>query len=121
MINMKRIIYLLVVFTAFTLNSVELKAQKTKIKVKDLPENIQDQLNDKYSKYVTKSTIKVQDDKDQVTYEVELQKKNNLLLLEFDESGELLFSEKSHSYTFDGTEPVKKKSNSSDGHSGHSH
>lgn len=99
-----------------------LQAQTTaKIKVEQLPKNAQVMLDKKYSKYHINEMVKKEDKQKQPTYEIELQKKNKLIYLVYDVKGILLSTRKSKSFSFDGTEPVKKPApRANDGHN-HTH
>ena len=98
-----------------------LEAQTTaKIKGEQLPETARTTLDKKYSKYRINEMIKKEDKQKQTTYEIELQKKNRLIYLVYSSEGTLVSKRKSKTFSFDGTEPIKKTPASHDGHN-HTH
>jgi len=98
-----------------------LQAQTTaKIKAEQLPETTQTELNKKYGKYHANEIVKKEDKQKQTTYEIELQKKNKLIYLVYSSEGTLVSKRKSKTFSFDGTEPIKKTPASHDGHN-HTH
>ncbi len=100
----------------------ELHAQTTtKIKVEQLPETAQADLVKIYSKYQVNSMVQKEDVQGQTSYKIELQKKNKLVYLLYNNEGTLVSKRKSKSFTFDGMEPVKKPApRANDGHN-HTH
>lgn len=86
-----------------------------------LPLNVRTILMDKYNTYTVNTIYKNINKSGEVSYKIELQKKNKLLELTFNESGKLLSKEKSKIYTFkDKGKPKQTPSNSGDGHN-HQH
>ncbi len=96
---------------------------KIKTTLDSLPTAVKAELKKRYSDYTTNSIAMTTDKTKSVTCKIELQKKNNLIQLEYDVGGKLISISKSKIYSFDGTEkpPKSKSSNNNDGHGGHQH
>lgn len=96
----------------------------SKIEMGDLPAAAHDLIHGKYAKYGVNSLIKKENKNAVLTYEVELQKKSNVVTLTYNAEGALMDTQKSKEYSFDGSEKPSKPSGGGgggDGHSGHSH
>lgn len=118
---MKKSTYIFPVILFCWLPTFQLQAQTTSnIKTEQLPEIAHVKLDKKYSKYKVNSMVKKEDKQKRTTYQIEVQKKNTVFTLVFDENGKLLSKRKSKSFTYDGTEPVRKTQPSHDGHN-HTH
>ena len=87
-----------------------------------LPTAVKAELKNKYSDYAVNSITMTTDKTKSVTYKMELQKKNNIVQLEYDVAGKLISKSKRKIYSFDGTEkpPKSKPSENNDGHN-HQH
>ena len=106
-------------FTCFVINSSYAQTE-TKIKRSELPGPVKAELNAKYVKYTVNKIIKKENKSKEITFRVEVQKKNTVYTLVYDNNGELIAKTKSKTFTFDGTEKPKKQYNSNDGHN-HNH
>lgn len=90
---------------------------ETIIVLDSLPESVKIELLQKYKKYTINQITKNIDRNLNVTYSVELQKKNKFVKLIYDKDGVFIRKEKSKLYTFDDSKPKKPKASSSgDGH-----
>lgn len=97
------------------------KAQAVaEISQEELPRDVQTILSKKYKKFTLNNLTKKESESNEISYELELQKKNRLIYLTYDSNGNLLSKRKSKSFTYDGTEPVRKTQPSHDGHN-HTH
>lgn len=94
----------------------------TKIKMDELPVAAHDLIHGKYAKYRVNSMVKKLDKNEVLTYEVELQRKSKVINLTYNAQGDLLDTQKSKVFSFDGSErPSRPSGGGGDGHSGHSH
>lgn len=93
-----------------------------KITQDSLPAIIKQELKKKYSGYAVNEVMLLTEKTKSVIYKIELQKKNNLVRLEYDVAGTLISKSKSKIYSFDGTEKPRrlKPSENNDGHN-HQH
>lgn len=80
---------------------------EAEIKRSELPEPIKTELNKKYVKYTITLILKKVSETKEITFVVEVQKKNTVHTMVYDNTGELIDKTKSKNYTFDGSEPVK--------------
>ena len=119
---MKTRTYIFPVILFCWLSTFQLQAQTTSIiKAEQLPETAHAELDKKYGKYKVNSMVKKESNQKETTYQIEVQKKNTVFTLVYNENGELLSKTKSKSFSFDGTEPVRKTTpRSNDGHN-HTH
>jgi hypothetical protein len=103
---------------------LSVKAQtSTKIKMEELPTAAHDLIHGKYAKYGVNSMVKKLDKSEVLTYQVELQRKSKVVTLTYNANGDLLDTQKSKVFSFDGSEKPSRPSGGGggDGHSGHSH
>ncbi len=94
---------------------------ETKIVLDSLPVLIKVELAKEYHTFKVNHITRNTDNKDSVTYRIELQKKNTMVKLIYDKNGMLISKQKSKVFTYDDTEKPKsapKKHN--DGHN-HQH
>ena len=94
---------------------------ETKIKQSELPSPVTTMLTKKYAKYTTNKILKKENSDKETSFEVEVQKKNTVYTLVYNNNGELIDKIKSKSFTFDGSEPVRQQTPvMNDGHN-HNH
>ena len=105
--------------TGFAINSTYAQTE-TKIKRSELPDPVKTELNAKYVKYTVNKIVKKENKTKETTFEFEVQKKNTIYTLVYNNNGELIDKTKSKIYTFDGTEKPRQQYNKHDGH-GHQH
>ena len=111
-------ITLFTMLTCFAINSSYAQTE-TKIKRSELPEPVKVELNRRYSKYMMNKIVKAQDEIKGAIYKIEVQKKNTVFALVYNENGELIDKTKSKVFTYDGTEKPKQQQNKHDGHDHH--
>lgn len=90
-----------------------------KIDLDSLPSTIKNDLAKEYKMFNINLITKDTDDKDSITYSIELQKKNTMISLIYDGRGKLLSKEKSKVFTYDDSEKPKsapKKRNDDHNH-----
>lgn len=106
--KIKLIIILVTSLWCFVSNVVHAQMEN-KIKVGEVPAAIKTELNKKYKKYTINSIIKKGNDGNDITFNIEVQKKNKLVKLVYDTKGNLLDKKTSKIFTFDGTEKPGKQ------------
>lgn len=90
---------------------------EAKISLDSLPSGIRAELTQKYSKFKIHYTAKIIDKQQNITYKIELQKKDKLIVLIYNMNGILIQKLKSKVYTFDDSKkPKKKPAHNDDGH-----
>lgn len=114
---MKQLFYKILCTSLFIGYSFFIGAQSiSKIGIEQLPSKITEELSKKYKKFTINNLAKKESEGNEFSYELELQKKNRLIYLTYDSNGNLLSKRKSKSFTYEGTEPVRKTQPAHDGH-----
>jgi len=112
---MKIVITIFILLLYFAIN-LTFAQTETRIKRSELPDQINTELKAKYVKYIVNEIIKKENQTKETIFEVEVQKKNTVYTLVYNNKGELIDKTKSKSFTFEGTEKSKKIYDSHDGH-----
>ncbi len=113
---MKKIIFIVLLLPFGVFAQTEIK-----IKQDSLPITVNNELHKQYATYAVTSILKLSDKQQNVTYKIEVQKKNTVIDLLYDNQGKLISKVKSKIYSYDGTEkPKSTPANSNDGHN-HQH
>ena len=119
---MKFMQLIIALFLCISFNTDVVAQASEKIKMAELPSAAHHIIHGKYAKYNVNSMYRKQDEKDQLTFEVELQKKARVVTLKYDAEGNLLETRKTREIVFDGTDkPNKHLGGRGDSHAGHSH